>query len=178
MLGEELSVWSRCGSRSRRSCPAAELRESVDAVSDMVPPPGADGGAETGGPRLTERIATVTPFLKMLTEVIAFGCHPRGRAGAGGDAGPAAPAGPPHARSPAADIDHGLVSGPWKPLVFAEATGGAVDRNAYVFCVLAAVLTGTSSAARSTPGPRPAGATRRPQLLAGEAVGAVRRDRC
>jgi hypothetical protein len=41
--------------------PRRQLRESVDAVSDVVPPPGADDDAEMRA-RLTERIAMVTPF--------------------------------------------------------------------------------------------------------------------
>ena len=58
--------------------PRPQLRESVDAVADMVPPPGADADAEMRA-RLTERTAMVTPFLKLLTEVIAFGAPPRAR---------------------------------------------------------------------------------------------------
>ena len=56
--------------------PRGELRESVDAVAGMVPPPGSDADAEMRA-QLTERIATVTPFLKILTEVIEFGAAPR-----------------------------------------------------------------------------------------------------
>ena len=59
--------------------PRRQLREAVDAVADMVPPPGSDADAEMRA-RLTERIATVTPFLKILTEVIAFGATPEGEA--------------------------------------------------------------------------------------------------
>ena len=55
--------------------PRRQLRESVDAVADMVPPPGADADAEMRE-RLTERIAMVTPFLKILTEVIDVRRYP------------------------------------------------------------------------------------------------------
>jgi hypothetical protein len=57
--------------------PRSQLRESVDAVADLVPPPGLDADAETRA-RLTERTAMVTPFLKLLTEVITFGAAPEG----------------------------------------------------------------------------------------------------
>ena len=58
--------------------PRGELREAVDAVADMAPPDGSDADAEMRA-HLTERIATVTPFLKLLTEVIEFGAAPEGR---------------------------------------------------------------------------------------------------
>ena len=143
--------------------PRRQLREFVDAVSDMVPPPGADGGAEMRA-RLTERIATVTPFLKILTEVIEFGCTPEGEAAL------AAMRSLPRlldrrTKVTAADIDHALLSGSWKSLVLPKP--GGIDRNAYVFCVLAAfhrhlrrreIYAGASSRWRDP----------RAQLLAGE----------
>jgi TnpA family transposase len=114
--------------------PRRQLRESVDAVSDMVPPPGSDADAEMRA-RLTERIATVTPFLKILTEVITFGCTPEGEAAL------AAMRALPRlldrrTKVTAADIDHELLSGSWKALVLPK--GGGVDRSAWVFCVLTA----------------------------------------
>jgi hypothetical protein len=114
--------------------PRRQLRESVDAVSDMVPPPGADDDAEMRA-RLTERIATVTPFLKILTEVIVFGCTPEGEAAL------AAMRSLPRlldrrTKATAADIDHTLLSGSWKSLVMPKA--GGIDRSAWVFCVLTA----------------------------------------
>ena len=63
----------------------------------MVPPPGADDDAEMRA-RLTARIATVQRFLKILTEVIAFGAPPTARPVAGGDAVAAAAAGPARAK--------------------------------------------------------------------------------
>lgn len=49
-----------------------ELRDAVEAVTDMVPPPDADYNGEMRA-LLAARIATVSGFLKILTEVIAFG---------------------------------------------------------------------------------------------------------
>lgn len=114
--------------------PRRQLRESVDAVSDMVPPPGSDADAEMRA-RLTERIATVTPFLKILTEVITFGCTPEGEAAL------AAMRALPRlldrrTKVTAADIDHEMLSGSWKALVLPK--GGGIDRSAWVFCVLTA----------------------------------------
>ena len=114
--------------------PRRQLRESVDAVSDMVPPPGFDADAEMRV-RLTERIAMVTPFLKILTEVITFGCTPEGEAAL------AAMRALPRlldrrTKVTAADIDHELLSGSWKALVLPK--GGGIDRSAWVFCVLTA----------------------------------------
>ncbi|MEA2139045.1 MAG: hypothetical protein QOG56_2195 [Solirubrobacteraceae bacterium] len=70
-----------------------------------------------------------------------------------------------------ADVDGSLIhGGSWKRLVFAAPglPDGAIDKNAYVFCVLTAIIA-ISSAARSTPTPRHGGATRGAQVLAGDA---------
>ena len=114
--------------------PRRQLRESVDAVSDMVPPPDAAEDAELRA-RLTERIATVTPFMKILTEVITFGSTPEGEAVL------AATRSLPRlldrrTKISVADVDQSLLTGSWKSLVLPK-TGG-IDRNAYVFCVLTA----------------------------------------
>jgi Domain of unknown function (DUF4158)/Tn3 transposase DDE domain len=112
--------------------PRAELREAVDVVADMAPPPGSDADAEMRV-RLTERIAMVTPFLKILTEVIEFGAAPEGE-----QALAAMKALPRlldrRTRITAADIDLGLLSGSWRALVIPG--DGGVDRSAWVFCVL------------------------------------------
>ena len=98
--------------------PRGELREAVDAVADMVPPPGSDADAEMRA-HLTERIATVTPFLKTLTEVIGFGAAPEG-----GQALAAMKALPllldRRTRITAADIDLGLLTGSWRGAGHAE----------------------------------------------------------
>src|SRR5262249_59039367 len=114
--------------------PRGELREAVDAVADMVPPDDSDADAEMRA-HLTERIATVTPFLKILTEVITFGAAPEGEAAL------AAMKALPRlldrrTRITAADIDHGLLSGSWRALVLPK--DGGIDRSAWVFCVLTA----------------------------------------
>lgn len=113
--------------------PRRQLRESVNAVADMVPPPGLDADAETRE-RLIERIAMVTPFLKLLTEVITFGAAPEGEPAL------AAMRALPRlldrrTKITAADIDHDLLAGSWKALVLPK--DGGVDRSAWVFCVLA-----------------------------------------
>ena len=101
-------------------------------MSDLVPPPGADAEMRT---RLMERIATVTPFLKILPEVITFGGIPAGESAL------AAMRSLPRlldrrTKVTAADIDPALLSGSWKSLVMPK-TGG-IDRSAWVFCVLTA----------------------------------------
>ena len=58
--------------------PRTQLRESVDAIAELVSPSGLDTDAETRA-RLTERTAMVTPFLKLLTEVITFGAAPEAK---------------------------------------------------------------------------------------------------
>lgn len=116
--------------------PRAELRAAVATVTGIVPPPDAedDGGwrAEIAG-----RIATVSGFVKLLPTLIAFGANAEGievlRA----------------MRCLAAQLDSSrkwttktthaqVVTGPWKRLVFGHPAdpGGAVDKNAYTFCVL------------------------------------------
>jgi hypothetical protein len=114
--------------------PRPQLRESVDAVADLVPLPGLDAAAETRA-RLTERTAMVTPFLKLLTEVITFGAAPEG-----GPALAAMKALPRlldrRTKITEADIDPGLLAGSWKALVLPN--DGGVDRGAWVFCVLTA----------------------------------------
>lgn len=107
--------------------PRRQLRESVDAVADLVPPPGLDADAETRA-RLAERIAMVTPFLKILTEVITFGATPEGEAAlAAMRALPRLLDG--RTRITAADIDPGLLAGSWKALVLARKAGSTAARG-------------------------------------------------
>ena len=49
-----------------------ELRDAVETVTGMVPPPDADDDGQMRA-LLAARIATVSGFVKILTEVIAFG---------------------------------------------------------------------------------------------------------
>jgi hypothetical protein len=117
---------------------AAELRAAVAVVTDLVPPPDADlDGAMRA--ELATRIATVSGFLKLLTEVISFGAN--------AEAAPVLQAmqavprlldGRRTRRPTVADIDPALVTGSWKRLVYGapHRAGGVIDKNAYVFCVL------------------------------------------
>ncbi len=116
--------------------PRAELQAAIAAVAEMVPPadPDNDGDMRTG---LARRIVVVSGFLKSLTEVIEFGSTAE-----------AAPVLAAMQRMPALlrsrrtptvdDIDEELVQGSWKRLVIGSPPrpGGAIDKNAYVFCVL------------------------------------------
>lgn len=140
-----------------------ELREAVDAVGDMVPPPGADPDGDVRA-RLAERINTVSGFLKILTDVIEFGATPEAEGVL------AAMKTLPRFlnnryKVTRADIDESLLTGSWKQLVLG-AGGRQLDKNAYVFCVFTQFHT-TSNAATSTRPPRPAGATRAPSCWPG-----------
>ena len=102
----------------------------------MVPPedPDNDGEMLAG---LATRILMVSGFLKTLTDVIEFGASAE-----------AAPVLAAMRRMPAllrsrrkptvSDIDKTLVQGSWKRLVFGSPrpVDGAIDKNAYVFCIL------------------------------------------
>jgi len=112
----------------------AELQAAVAVISEIVPPPeGDDEGAARA--LLATRIAMVSGFLKTLTAVIDFG--------ASADAVPVLAA---MQQMPdllrrrreltVQDIDESLVQGSWKRLVFGSPPTGAVEKNAYVFCVL------------------------------------------
>jgi hypothetical protein len=101
-----------------------------------VPPDSDDEGVKRA--QLATRIATVTGFLKTLTGVIEFGSNADARAVLG-----EMQRMPELLRSrklTSADVDRSLIGGSWKRLVFAAPglPDGAVDKNAYVFCVLTA----------------------------------------
>jgi len=118
----------------------AELRAAVATVTDLVPPPDADTDPDAAmRAELATRIATVSGFLKILTEVVAFG--------ATAEAQPVLQATQAlprlldgrHTRRPTvADIDPALVTGSWRRLVYGapRRPDGAIDKNAYVMCVL------------------------------------------
>ena len=119
----------------------AELRAALVVVNDSVPPADA-AGPDDWRSELVGRYTTVSGFLKLLPGVIEFGANAEGAAVL------AAMKGLPDVlpyRSrltapliPARTIEHGVVNGPWKRLVFGhpEHEGGAVNRHAYTFCVL------------------------------------------
>ncbi len=111
-----------------------ELRAAVAAITELVPPDTDDDGVQRA--QLATRIATVTGFLKTLTAVIEFGANADAQAVLA-----EMQRMPELLRSrklTSADVDRTLIHGSWKRLVF-DAHGlpdGAVDKNAYVFCVL------------------------------------------
>ena len=111
-----------------------ELRDAVQAVTDMVPPPDADDDGQMRA-LLAARIATVSGFVKILTEVIAFGATADGmQVLAAMKDLPRLLDGRRAKNLTAGDIDADLVRGSWTRLVFPGE--GRVERNAYVFCVL------------------------------------------
>ncbi|WP_246052863.1 hypothetical protein [Actinocorallia herbida] len=136
-----------------------ELREAVEAVTDMVPPPGADPDGEVRA-LLAARISTVSGFVKTLTTVIEFGATAEAqRVLAAMKQLPRLLDGRKK-KVTQADIDPVLVSGSWQRLVFkTRSDGSTVDKNAYVMCVLTQ-STGTCAAGTSTRRPPPGGRTR------------------
>ncbi len=127
-------VWEAIEAR----IPRAEVRAAVATVTGMVPPPEAvpDGNwrAELAG-----KTATVVGFCKMLTATITFGATAEGV--------PVLAAMTALGEQLVHDtrwntknplICPEVVPGPWKHLVFGHPAhpDGAVDRGAYIFCVL------------------------------------------
>ncbi len=111
-----------------------ELRDAVGVVTDMVPPPDADDDGQMRA-LLAARIATVSGFVKILTEVIVFGAISDGmQVLAAMKDLPRLLDGRRSKNLTADDVDADLVRGSWIRLVFPG--GGRVERNAYVFCVL------------------------------------------
>lgn len=115
--------------------PRAELGMALATVQEIVPNVDMDDEGEMRA-RLAERIRLVSGFIRPLCQVIEFGSNPEG-----------ATVLREMRRTPellaarrlkAADIDGRLVHGSWRRLVYGQSTpaDGAVDRNAYVFCVL------------------------------------------
>jgi Domain of unknown function (DUF4158)/Tn3 transposase DDE domain len=116
--------------------PRAELAAAVSTITGLVPPPDADDDGDWRA-ELARRIVTVSGFVKILTEVIEFGCNADGAETL--DAMRELPALLGRRRKLAvADIRAGLVTGSWQRLVFGGPPhrAGMVDKNAYVFCVL------------------------------------------
>ena len=111
-----------------------ELRDAVEAVTDMVPPADADDDGQMRA-LLAARIATVSGFVKILTEVIPFGATADGmQVLAAMKDLPRLLDGRRAKNLTAGDVDADLVRESWTRLVFPGE--GRVERNAYVFCVL------------------------------------------
>jgi Domain of unknown function (DUF4158) len=144
----------------------ADLRAALTVVSETVPPPGAED-PDDWRTELLGRYPTVTGLLKLLPSVISFGATAEG---APVLAAMRALPGVLAYRSrlpaplvPGRLIDDGVVSGPWRRLVFGHPAheGGAVSRHAYAFCVLEQFWRGLKRRDLYAE-PRPGGATRRP----------------
>ncbi|WP_164903626.1 Tn3 family transposase [Nonomuraea polychroma] len=116
-----------------------DLAAAVESVRGLLPPPGADddGDAEWRA-SLVDRYATVRPFVEMLTSVIPWGATE-----AGTEILSALRALPKVIAARKPGLEHirgfeGLISGSWRRLVLAnpKLVPPAIDRPAYVFCVL------------------------------------------
>jgi hypothetical protein len=119
----------------------ADLRAALAVVSETVPPPGAEDPDDWQA-GLLSRYPTVTGFLKLLPSVISFGATAEGAPVlAAMRALPdvlAYRSRLPAPLIPGRLIEAGVVTGPWRRLVFGHPAheGGAVSRHAYAFCVL------------------------------------------
>lgn len=116
----------------------AELRAALVLVNDNVPPPDA-AAPDDWRTELVGRYTTVSGFLKMLPNVIAFGANAEGAAVL--QAMQMLPdvlayrSRLPAPLIPAKLIDPAVMNGAWKRLVFGHPThaDGAVNRHAYTF---------------------------------------------
>jgi TnpA family transposase len=119
----------------------ADLRAALTVVSETVPPPGAEDSDDWRA-GLLGRYQTVTGFLKLLPAVISFGATAEGAAVLAAMRALrdvlAYRSRLPAPLIPGRLIDDGVVTGPWRRLVFGRPAheGGAVSRHAYAFCVL------------------------------------------
>ncbi|CAI7974465.1 transposase [Frankia sp. Hr75.2] len=117
--------------------PREKLQAALVTVAEYLPDDAEDDDADWRT-ELVTRYATVTGFLELLAETIAWGATPAGAPIV------AALRGLPRVkvrRTPeAAHIQEhaGLVTGSWRRLVYAnpQLTAPLIDKHAYVFCVL------------------------------------------
>lgn len=119
----------------------ADLRAALVLVNDNVPPADA-ADPDDWRSELVVRYTTMSGFLKLLPKVIEFGANAEGAAVL------AAMKGLPDVLAyrsrlaapliPARTIEHSVVNGPWRRLVFGHPAheDGAVNRHAYTFCLL------------------------------------------
>jgi hypothetical protein len=119
----------------------AELRAALVLVNESVPPADAEDPDDWRA-ELLGRYPTVSGFLKLLPGVISFGATAEGAPVL--EAMRALPdvlayrSRLPAPLVPGRLVDAGVVSGPWRRLVFGHPAhaDGAVSRHAYAFCVL------------------------------------------
>ena len=117
--------------------PRAELRAALSTVVELAPAPSPADAVAEWRVELSRRFATVSSFLKLLTKVVDFGAD--AEAAAVLAAMRAVPALLDGRRRPTVDdIELDVVTGPWRDLVLGRPrlAGGAIDKAAYVFCVL------------------------------------------
>jgi hypothetical protein len=138
--------------------PRRELHAAMETVEDLVPDSeAADLDTHTRA-LLAGRIATVSGFVKILTQHVEFGADPEARVVL--EAMRALPRLLDGRRKIVReDLGEELLSGSWRRLVLPGA--GRIDRTP-TCSACSPISTAISSAARSTPRPPPAGATRRP----------------
>jgi hypothetical protein len=119
----------------------ADLRAALVLVNENVPPADA-ADPDDWRKELLGRFTTVSGFLKVLPKVIEFGANAEGAAVlAAMEMIPDVIAYRSRLTTPLIPdrmIDPDVVNGPWKRLVFGHPAhaDGAVNRHAYVFCVL------------------------------------------
>ncbi len=127
--------------KARKHPRLARASARLAVAVETVPPPGA-GDPDDWRAELLGRYQTVAGFLKLLPSVISFG------ASAEGAPVLAAMRALPDALAyrsrlpapliPSRLIDDGVVTGPWRRLVFGHPAheGGAASRHAYAFCLI------------------------------------------
>src|SRR5271165_2517139 len=127
-------VWEAIEARLPRS----DVRTAVDTVNSMLPPPEAQPEPDWRA-ELATKTRVVVGLCRMLTSTIEFGANAEGA--------PVLAAMKALGEQLAAEarwstknprIHPKVVTGPWKHLVFGHPArpDGAVDRGAYIFCVL------------------------------------------
>lgn len=140
-----------------------KLRAAVAVIDELVPA----NDAELDGQRMQElsgRLATVRPFLPLMMSTIEFGATPDGAPVLAAMRGLgellAAKPGKLSARwLDARQVDHDLITGGWKRLVYPdERPAETVDRAAYTMCLLEQFHR-HSSTATSSPSHRRSGGT-------------------
>lgn len=118
-----------------------QLRAALTVVNEDVPLAEADAGNDWRS-ELVKRFSTVSGFLKVLTQVVVFGANAEGaQVLAAMTALPSVLTHRSRFSAPLISgdlIDVGVVSGPWRHLVFGSPAYevGVVNRHAYALCVL------------------------------------------